>query len=81
MRQTFMEYAAQSVKKSAWARCYYKRMRAKGVKHRAALRALAYKWIRIMFRCWKQRTLYSEASYQAALVRAHSPLASRLAEV
>jgi len=81
MRQTFMEYAAQSVKKSSWARCYYRAMRAKGVKHRAALRALAYKWIRIMFRCWKQRTLYSEASYQAALVRAGSPLASRLAEV
>lgn len=81
MRQTFMEYAGQSTKKSKWALCYYKQMRAKGVKHRAALRALAYKWIRIMFKCWKERTLYSEASYQAALARAHSPLASRLAEL
>jgi len=73
----FYEYAAQSVKKSLWARCYYKAMRAKGVKHRAALRALAYKWIRIMFRCWKERIAYSEAAHQAALVRANSPLASR----
>lgn len=81
LRQTFMEYAAQSVKKSLWARCYYKAMRAKGVKHRAALRALAYKWIRIMYRCWKERTAYSEAAHQAALVRANSPLASRLASV
>jgi len=79
LRQTFMEYAAQSVKKSLWARCYYKAMRAKGVKHRAALRALAYKWIRIMFRCWKERIAYSEEAHQAALVRANSPLASRLA--
>lgn len=81
MRQTFMEYAGQSVKKSKWAKCYYGQMRAKGVKHRAALRALAYKWIRIMFKCWKDRTLYSEEAYLAALARSHSPLATRIAEL
>jgi len=79
VRQTFMEYAAQSVKKSRWARCYYQAMRAKGVKHQAALRALAYKWIRIMYKCWKDRVPYSEEAYQAALVRSSSPLVSRLA--
>lgn len=79
VRQTFIEYAAQSVKKSQWARCYYQAMRAKGVKHHAALRALAYKWIRIMYRCWKERVPYSETAYQAALLRASSPLASRIA--
>ena len=78
LRQTFMEYAAQSVKKSRWARCYYKAMRAKGVKHHAALRALAYKWIRIMYKCWKERVHYSEETYQAALMRSGSPLVSRL---
>ena len=80
IRQTFIEYAAQSVKKSQWARCYYQAMRAKGVKHHAALRALAYKWIRIMYRCWKERVPYSETAYQAALLRASSPLASRIAQ-
>lgn len=79
VRQTFMEYAAQSVKKSRWARCYYQAMRAKGVKHQASLRALAYKWIRIMYKCWKDRVAYSEAVYQAALARSSSPLMSRLA--
>ncbi len=79
VRQTFMEYAAQSVKKSRWARCYYQAMRAKGVKHHAAVRALAYKWIRIMYKCWKDRMPYSEATYQAALVQSSSPLVSRLA--
>lgn len=78
LRQTFMEYAAQSVKKSLWARSYYNAMRAKGVKHRAALRALGYKWIRIMYRCWKNRIEYSEATHQDALFRANSPIASRL---
>jgi len=81
LRQPFMEYAAQSVKKSLWARSYYNAMRAKGVKHRAALRALAYKWIRIMYRCWKERIAYSEAAHQAALFRANSPIASRLASL
>lgn len=54
-------------------------MRAKGVKHQASLRALAYKWIRIMYKCWKDRVPYSEAAYQAALARSSSPLMSRLA--
>jgi transposase len=79
VRQTFIEYAAQSLKKSQWARCYYQGMRAKGVKHQAAVRALAFKWIRILYACWKERAPYSEAAYQAALVRANSPLVSRLA--
>ena len=79
VRQTFMEYAAQSLKKSQWARCYYRGMRTKGVKHQSAVRALAYKLIRILFACWKERAPYSEATYQAALVRANSPLVSRLA--
>jgi hypothetical protein len=31
------------------------------------IRALAFKWIRILFRCWKERTPYTEAIYQRAL--------------
>jgi transposase len=81
MRQTFMEYAGQSLKKSQWARCYYRMLRAKCVKHQAALRALAYKWIRIMYKCWKDRLPYSEAAYQAALIRRGSPLGSQLASL
>ena len=44
---------------SAWAREYYQAQREhKG--HQAAVRALAFKWIRILFRCWKDRTPYDE---------------------
>ena len=32
-----------------------------------AIRALAFKWIRILFRCWKDRKPYDEAAYQRAL--------------
>ena len=34
---------------STWARAYYDQQRARGNEHHAALRALAYKWIRILF--------------------------------
>ncbi len=40
----------------------------------AAVRALAFKWIRIVYRCWKTRTLYNEAVYLKALERRGSPL-------
>jgi transposase len=78
VRQTFQEYAAQSIKKRGWARNYYLRLRARGVKHYAAVRAVAYKWIRIMYRCWQEQAPYSEEQYMQSLIRAGSPLASGL---
>jgi integrase len=36
-----------------WARSYYQQQRSKGQDHHAAVRALAFKWIRVVFRCWK----------------------------
>jgi transposase len=78
LRQTFHEYAGQSIKKAGWARVYYQRHRDKGVKHHAAVRALAYKWIRIMFRCWQEQEPYDEAKYISSLKRRSSPLVSGL---
>lgn len=62
-RQTFHEFARLSVAKSQWARNYLAYYRAKGKKVQAIFRALAYKWIRILFRCWHNRTPYHEAKY------------------
>jgi len=76
--QTFHEFAAQSRLKSPWAKAYYQQMREKGNDHHPAVRALAFKWIRIMFRCWQDRTPYDEARYQQALNRRGSPLAQTL---
>ncbi len=69
LRQTFHEWAAHSIGFSEWARHYYQQQRAKGTSHHAAVRALAFKWIRILYRCWKDRTPYDEARYQQALRR------------
>jgi transposase len=58
LRQTFVEWAAASIRHSFWARLYYQQQRAKGKSHQAAVRALAFKWIRVLFRCWQYRTPY-----------------------
>jgi transposase len=74
LRQTFHEFAAASCKKSLWARAYYAQQRKGGAEHHAAVRSLAYKWIRVLYRCWKDRTPYDEQLYLKSLQRRHSPL-------
>ena len=74
IKQTFHEFADQSIRFSEWARAYYDQMRARGKDHHAALRALAFKWIRILFRCWKDRKLYDEQHYVQSLRRHGSSL-------
>jgi transposase len=78
VKQTFHEFADQSIRFSHWARAYYDQQRGRGAAHHAALRALAYKWMRILFRCWQDRRPYDEADYIAALRRRGSPLAATL---
>ena len=80
LRQTFIDFAGQTVNKSAWAGAYYRQQRAKGASHNVAVRALAYKWIRVLYRCWQDRTPYDESKYLEALRRRGSPLLKQLAE-
>jgi len=74
LRQTFVEWAASSISQSFWARAFYDSHRAKGSSHNATIRALAFKWIRILFRCWVDRTPYNESRSLAALQKRQSPL-------
>lgn len=67
LRQTFVEWAAKTIDKSLWAGAYYQQQRNKGCHHQMALRALAFKWIRILYRCWKNRTPYDEVVYLKSL--------------
>jgi len=69
LRQTFVEWANQSIRYSFWAKEFYDEKRASGKSHQATLRALAFKWIRIVFRCWKDKTPYDESAYLFALKR------------
>ncbi len=74
LRQTFVEWAAKTIDKSYWAGVFYHRQREKGNSHQVAVRALAFKWIRILYRCWKTNTLYDEVTYLNSLKRRGSPL-------
>jgi transposase len=81
LRQTFVEWAAESTRHSFWARAYYQQQRDKGASHQAAVRALAFKWIRVLFRCWQNRTPYNESVYLNALERRGAPLLNHRAQV
>ena len=80
LRQTFIDFAAQTINKSAWAGAYYRQQRNRGASHHVAVRALAYKWIRVLYRCWQERTPYDESKYLETLRRRGSPLLKQLAE-
>ena len=81
LRQTFVEWVACSIPHSFWARSFYESHRAKGTSHNAAIRALAFKWIRVLFRCWVDRVPYDESRYLAALQKRHSPILQFAARV
>ena len=80
LRQTFHEFALHSLPRSVWAKAYYDMLRARGSHHHAAVRALAFKWIRILHRCWKTRTLYNEILYLQQLQKKNSPILKFIAE-
>ena len=74
LRQTFVEWAAQTINKSYWAGEYYRQQRARGCTYQAAVRSLAFKWIRVVYRCWQSGVAYDESQYLKALKRRGSPL-------
>jgi len=82
-RQSFHEYAKESLLWSRWAAAFYLQQREKGCPHHTAVRllarnaqarALAFKWQRVIWRCWQDRRPYDEARYQAVLRQRGSPV-------
>jgi transposase len=74
IRQTFHEWAGCSIRTCQWAREHYDQQRRNGKGHHAALRSVAFKWIRIFFRCWRDRLPYSEQTFlQARAARNPNP--------
>ena len=67
LRQTFHEFARCSMKFSAWAQAYVKMRQATGTAYQVIIRGLAFKWQRILFRCWKNRQPYDEQRYLQSL--------------
>jgi len=81
LRQSFHEYAKESILHSRWAASYYGQQRNKGCSHHTAVRALAYKWQRIIWKCWQSHSIYKEEIYEAALKKSRSPLIGLLDQI
>lgn len=79
LRQTFHEFAETSLPHSAWALAFYRQQRERGAGHHSAIRSLAFRWIRILFHCWKHNIAYDEQLHIGMLKRRNSPLVNRLA--
>jgi len=77
LRQTFVEWAGQTVIFCPWAKAYYEQQRNKRTGHHAILRALAFKWLRILWRCWQTRQGYDQEKYLQQLEKRRSPIAAR----
>ncbi len=80
-KQSFHEYAKESILHSRWAAAHYQQQRQKGCGHHTAVRSLAYKWQRIIWKCWQTRTIYREDIYEAALKKTGSPLVALLDQI
>jgi transposase len=74
LRQTFVEWVNQSRRFSPWAQAFYQQQKSVGKTHQTAIRALAYKWGRILWRCWQDNIPYDEEKYLTALTKKKSPL-------
>jgi transposase len=62
-RRTLHLFAGCSRRTCAWAGEFYADQRRRGKSHNTALRNLATKWLRILFRLWKDGGTYDEATY------------------
>ena len=75
LRQSFHEFARLSIAHCRWAQAFYDQQRARNKLHHTAVRALAFKWIRILYACWKNRTPYNDTLYSERLKQSGSAFA------
>ncbi len=71
LRRALQQFAFCSLKSSEWARAYYDQQRVRGHRHQAALRALAAKWVKIIFVLWARHDGYDENHHLATMARQH----------
>jgi len=69
LHQSIIEFAKCSIRFCDWARLLYEDQLSNGKSKFAAIRMVAFKWLRIIFRCWKENTPYDEARYLRSLQR------------
>ncbi|MGK2884569.1 MAG: IS110 family transposase [Rhodococcus sp. (in: high G+C Gram-positive bacteria)] len=75
LKQSFHEFAQASIPKSPWAKAVYQQQIRQGAAHHAAIRALAFRWIRILFAIWRSHSRFDEAIHLQRLAAQRSPIA------
>jgi transposase len=75
LHQTLIEFAQQTTMAQGWARTYYLARKSSGESFFSIMRSLAYKWLRILIRCWNANVPYDEAVYCHTLKKRGSPYA------
>ena len=81
LRQSFHEWAGLSAQYSPWAKACYQMFRDRGKRVGEAKRALAFKWMRILFYCWKNNQSYDEITYVKNLIKRNSPVVGKMKEL
>ena len=80
LRHTCVAWATESIRPAFGAPVYDQPQRDQGQAHQAAVRALAFTWLRILSPCWQERTPYDEAVSLQALYHRGSALSHNLAQ-
>lgn len=82
LHQTFVEFAKCSIPHCGWAALLYQDLLKRGKGRWAAIRVVAFKWVRIIRRCWADNSLYDETRYLRSLqkqgVKLYEPLYANL---
>jgi len=63
LHQSFVEFTKCSIGQCEWARLLYDQERKNKKSKWAAIRKVAFKWVRILWRCWQDRQPYDQARY------------------
>lgn len=73
LRQALSTWADNSRHASPWAASVYRQARGRGCDHPHAVRILARAWVRVLWRCWQNRTPYHPHHHGRALAFLPAP--------
>lgn len=81
VRQTFVEFAQWSTAHCSWAKAYNELLKEKKCPTPTRMRKIAFKWSRIILRCWQTRTPYDDNRYIESLRKKGSPIWYKLQQM
>jgi transposase len=64
LRHALHQFADHSRDRATWAEVYYLQKKAEGKTHPAALRCLAQRWVKIIWKMWQERKPYDPEIHQ-----------------